>query len=152
MKQPTARQLAIYDFIVEYRRENRYSPTVREIGKAFGIGSLRGVTVHLEALSKKGLLLLNPGVTRGLVPKKIAEGPSRTPGVLRIVSKGTAIETKVYSPEGEDITGTVHDIEIRIVAGMPTLAKLTVWAEVQVEVEKKNVKVERYHIGNDKVI
>lgn len=52
----TARQEGILQFISEYAQENGYPPSIREIGLRFGIGSLRGVTVHLDALSKKGYI------------------------------------------------------------------------------------------------
>jgi len=52
----TARQESILRFVLEYVQEEGYPPSIREIGQKFGIGSLRGVTVHLDALSKKGYI------------------------------------------------------------------------------------------------
>lgn len=52
----TARQEAILNFLVEYVQDIGYPPSIREIGEKFKIGSLRGVTVHLEALEKKGYI------------------------------------------------------------------------------------------------
>lgn len=49
----TQRQRAVYDFLIGYVGKNQYPPSIREIGAAFGIKSLRGVTVHLDALEKK---------------------------------------------------------------------------------------------------
>jgi SOS-response transcriptional repressor LexA len=56
-KGPTARQLEILRFIATHATERGFSPTIREIGDKFEIGTLRGVTVHLDALERKGLLL-----------------------------------------------------------------------------------------------
>jgi len=52
----TARQEAILRFVVGYIQDIGYPPSIREIGENFGIGSLRGVTVHLDALSRKGYI------------------------------------------------------------------------------------------------
>ncbi|HLH80171.1 MAG TPA: transcriptional repressor LexA [Chthonomonas sp.] len=50
----TEKQQQILDFIVKYIEEKGYPPSIREIGNAFNISSLRGVTVHLDALQRKG--------------------------------------------------------------------------------------------------
>ncbi|MBX3111971.1 MAG: transcriptional repressor LexA [Fimbriimonadaceae bacterium] len=52
----TPRQEAILRFVAEYLQDNGYPPSIREIGQKFKIGSLRGVTVHLDALEKKGYI------------------------------------------------------------------------------------------------
>ncbi len=53
MKGLTDRQRAVLDWIVEFMREHRLPPTLREIGRAFGISS-PGVLGHLRALERKG--------------------------------------------------------------------------------------------------
>lgn len=52
----TKRQEAILQFIQDYVQQEGYPPSIREIGKDFNIGSLRGVTVHLDALERKGYI------------------------------------------------------------------------------------------------
>lgn len=52
----TARQEEILRFVADYQAEHGYPPSIREIGARFKIGSLRGVTVHLDALEKKGYI------------------------------------------------------------------------------------------------
>lgn len=52
----TDKQRKVLEHIIDYQKENGYPPTIREIGDTFGIGSLRGVTVHLDALVRKGHL------------------------------------------------------------------------------------------------
>jgi repressor LexA len=52
----TEKQRKILEYIIDFQRENGYPPTIRELGDAFEIGSLRGVTVHLDALHHKGFL------------------------------------------------------------------------------------------------
>lgn len=52
----TKRQEAILHYVVNYGQREGYPPSIREIGSHFGIGSLRGVTVHLDALERKGYI------------------------------------------------------------------------------------------------
>lgn len=61
----TQRQQDVLEFISEYIMTEGYPPSIREIGDAFKIGSLRGVTVHLDALQKKGY------ITRSKLPRSI---------------------------------------------------------------------------------
>lgn len=56
MDDATARQLAIYEFILEEIAENFCPPTVRMIQERFGISSPNGVCGHLRALVRKGYL------------------------------------------------------------------------------------------------
>jgi len=50
----TDKQSRILEFIVDYVDDRGYPPSIREIGDQFRISSLRGVTVHLDALERKG--------------------------------------------------------------------------------------------------
>lgn len=52
----TTKQQQILEFVQAYVRREGYPPSIREIGKEFEIGSLRGVTVHLDALTRKGYI------------------------------------------------------------------------------------------------
>jgi repressor LexA len=52
----TERQGAILQYLADYIQREGYPPSIREIGKRFDIGSLRGVTVHLDALERKGYI------------------------------------------------------------------------------------------------
>jgi repressor LexA len=52
----TPRQQNILQYVMDYVEREGYPPSIREIGKDFQIGSLRGVTVHLDALEKKGYI------------------------------------------------------------------------------------------------
>ncbi|MEO7453845.1 MAG: transcriptional repressor LexA [Fimbriimonadales bacterium] len=52
----TDRQQQILRYVVDYIQENGFPPSIREIGKSFNIESLRGVTVHLDALKRKGYI------------------------------------------------------------------------------------------------
>ena len=55
MKEATARQKEVLDFIADFVRAHTYSPTIREVADHFSI-SVKGAHDHLTALRKKGLL------------------------------------------------------------------------------------------------
>ena len=74
----TERQQEILSFILQFREENGYPPTLREIGRKFGISSTFGVKRHLDALVKKGYLNIESNASRGISvvkedPVKISE-------------------------------------------------------------------------------
>lgn len=52
----TARQKAIYDFLLKTIREKGFAPSMHEIGRQFKIASTNGVSDHLKALEKKGYI------------------------------------------------------------------------------------------------
>jgi SOS-response transcriptional repressors (RecA-mediated autopeptidases) len=53
----TKSQRAILQFIVKFTQENGYPPSIREIQRGIGvIKSLRGITLHLDALQRKGYI------------------------------------------------------------------------------------------------
>ncbi len=62
----TDRQQEILSFIHQFRDENGYPPTLREIGKKFQISSTFGVKRHLDALVKKGYLNVESNASRGI--------------------------------------------------------------------------------------
>jgi repressor LexA len=62
----TDRQTEIISFIEQFRNENGYPPTLREIGKKFGISSTFGVKRHLDALVKKGYIAVESNASRGI--------------------------------------------------------------------------------------
>ena len=60
----TARQREVLEWIKANMAY--YSPTVREIAAAMSIKSPHGVTVHLEALERKGYIRMAQGKPRGI--------------------------------------------------------------------------------------
>lgn len=50
----TEKQRKILEHIIDFQKINGFPPTIRELGDHFEISSLRGVTVHLDALVRKG--------------------------------------------------------------------------------------------------
>lgn len=62
----TPTQQRILDFIVETICDHDRSPTIREIGDAFGIASTNGVRYHLDALEERGYIRRHKGISRGI--------------------------------------------------------------------------------------
>ncbi len=62
----TARQAHVPQFIADYRSGHGYPPTLREIGKNFGIRSTNGVNDHLRALERKGHIVRGDMLSRGI--------------------------------------------------------------------------------------
>jgi repressor LexA len=62
----TNRQWLILRYICNSIRVRGYPPTIREIGRAFGIPSPSGVREHLNALEKKRYIERDSGNSRGM--------------------------------------------------------------------------------------
>jgi repressor LexA len=98
----TKRQKEIFDFIRRYASKHGYPPTVREIGKAVGLGSPSTVHAHLANLEKIGLLRRDPTKPRAIeVLVERAKRAVRTPG-LPIVGEVAAGEPVLAEENIED--------------------------------------------------
>jgi repressor LexA len=62
----TSLERRILDYLVEYLRQNTYQPSIREIGKRFGIKSTKTVSEYLQALADKGWVERDPSRSRGV--------------------------------------------------------------------------------------
>ncbi len=82
----TRRQSEILQFIRERITRGGQPPTIREIGRKFGIKSTNGVRGHLSALIQKGYLKKRALVSRGL---ELSEGFATTSSVGRIPLVGS---------------------------------------------------------------
>lgn len=100
----TDRQKEILGFIEQFRNENGYPPTLREIGKKFGISSTFGVKRHLDALVKKGYIAVESNASRGI-------------SYLR-----NEFETTADKVVGSETIFTKVPIVGRVAAGTPILA------------------------------
>lgn len=69
----TYRQREVYEFIRE-RIEAGVPPTFREIADRFGIVSPNGVAYHLKALERKGMIVRDPNLSRGI---RLTKQPQR---------------------------------------------------------------------------
>ena len=64
----TRREQDVYDYILEYRKEKRFSPSMREIAEGIGLHSASTVHVHVHNLVDKGWLLPIEQLNRTILP------------------------------------------------------------------------------------
>ncbi len=62
----TERQEKILAYVQSFQEERGYPPSIREIGEHFGIRSTNGVSDHLRALERKGVLQRSGHLSRSL--------------------------------------------------------------------------------------
>jgi repressor LexA len=107
----TDRQQEVFNYIVGYIETQGYPPTIREMQEGLGIGSLRGVTIHLDALQKKGFIERFSG--KNFSGK---DGPPRQARGIRILAHRT--------PRAEDADNSLLRLPLvgTIAAGRPLLA------------------------------
>ena len=79
MKGLTEKQRTVFDFIKDQIIENNRPPTIREIGRRFGMRSTGSVRDVLRALTKKGFIEKDEGVSRGI---RIKRGPGPLAGEI----------------------------------------------------------------------
>jgi len=60
------RHQRILDFLLEYQRENKYPPSIREIGEKTGITSTSVVNYYLDQLEKMGKIERDRKISRGV--------------------------------------------------------------------------------------
>ena len=56
----------ILDYLIEYLRRNTYQPSIREIGRRFGIKSTKTVSEYLQTLADKGYIEREASRSRGV--------------------------------------------------------------------------------------
>ena len=82
----TDKQERILGFIVDYVNDQGYPPSIREIGNHFNISSLRGVTVHLDALERKGYIKrANTARAITVIGKTGSTAPNRNVSMVPLV-------------------------------------------------------------------
>lgn len=99
-KELTPRQRSILEFIQDRIARLGQPPTIREIGKQFGISSTNGVRSHLSALVKKGHLKKHALISRGLeLARKVGVEVGRVP-LVGSVPAGVPLDA-IENIEGE---------------------------------------------------
>lgn len=88
----TDRQQEVLRFIREVLDAEGFPPTRAEIARALGFRSANAAEDHLRALARKGVLAIQPGLSRGI---RLLETPKR-PGlpVVKKVAAGSPILTE----------------------------------------------------------
>ena len=66
MKQLTEKQEHVLTFIKTFKKSKGYPPTRKEIAQHFGFASNNTAQAHLDALRKKGRIVLKANLSRGI--------------------------------------------------------------------------------------
>lgn len=93
MKDLTARQREIFDYIKKSVIKMGRPPSLREVGEKFGINSTNGVRSALEALERKGFIRRNRYQSRGIeivkeAPEHLDDSQLRSVSVVGRVAAG----------------------------------------------------------------
>lgn len=101
------RQRKMLEFIQEFLDQNRFPPTIREIGETVGISSTSVVKYNLDALERKGFIERDREISRGL--RLVGELAGRMAEVLQVpllgrIAAGSPIPVPDadFSPFGYD--------------------------------------------------
>ncbi len=94
----TKRQRQVYDFIRAFVDEKGYSPSLEEIGAAFGLSSVATVHKHVHHLVEKGFLTKSWNRSRSVEPVADSGGEVVVLPLLGIVAAGAPIEA-IEDPE-----------------------------------------------------
>jgi repressor LexA len=81
-KDLSERQKKILEFIREFVDENRFPPSIREIGEQVGISSTSVVKYNLDALERKGFIQRDAEISRGL--RLVEDLVNRAADVVRV--------------------------------------------------------------------
>ena len=104
------RHQRILEFLSEYQRENRYPPSIREIGNKTGISSTSVVNYYLDQLEKKGMIERDRKISRGVR----LSGLNGTADTLRIPILGP-IAAGLPLPELDPNVSYMNDSEANAV-------------------------------------
>ena len=104
------RHQKILDFLGEYQRENKYPPSIREIGEKTGITSTSVVNYYLDQLEKMGKIERDRKISRGVR----VSGPNYSTEMLRIPILGP-IAAGIPLPELDPNVSYLSDNEANAV-------------------------------------
>ena len=88
----TRRQREIYDFIRDFVAERGYSPSLEEIGEAFGLSSVATVHKHVQHLVEKGFLRKAWNRSRSVEPVEPESSGLTSLPLVGVVAAGAPIE------------------------------------------------------------
>ena len=68
----TDKQIGILKYIIQFKKDHPYSPTIREVADGMNI-TVKGAYDHITALIKKGYLSSTPNISRSIEVIKFPE-------------------------------------------------------------------------------
>jgi repressor LexA len=102
MEALTEVQRQLYDWLVDYIRENQHSPSIRQMMKAMGLKSPAPIQSRLEHLRSKGYIDWTEGRARTI---RLIHSLSQGVPIMGEVFAGGALESKTDVVEYLDIAG-----------------------------------------------
>ncbi len=93
----TPKQKEILDYVISYKNDHGYAPSLEEIGTKFELKAVSTVHQHVEALKKKGFLTKEINQPRGIQPLKETPETVEVP-LLGFIAAGSPIEP-IENPE-----------------------------------------------------
>ena len=120
----STRQKSILQFIVSFFNENKFPPTIREIGEKVGISSTSVVNYNLAKLEEEKLLMRRREVSRGLSLnwERLAQV-----GIVKDISNGAEPE-----PATSPIWASAEALVKRMIQ-VPVLGRIAAGSPIQVE-------------------
>jgi repressor LexA len=98
MEELTSRQQKVLNTIIRNIESTGFPPTIRELREKIGVTSLRGVTVHLDALERKGYIERN-SKARGLRVLRSGEAGRRAQYIRIPLVGSVAAGTPILAQE-----------------------------------------------------
>jgi repressor LexA len=111
----TSTQQRVLDFITEWKDNQGYPPTVREIAEGLGFKSLNNVRQHLRLIEKKGFLKISGGKARGI---EVMKTGLHTAGTGKVREAAFVQFGKVTHDNGFEVP-----LIGRVAAGTPIVAE-----------------------------
>lgn len=100
MESLTEAQQELYDWLVQYIRENRHSPSIRQMMRAMKLKSPAPIQSRLEHLRNKDYIDWSEGQARTI---RVLHEPQGVP-ILGAIAAGSMVETFTDSVEQLDLT------------------------------------------------
>ncbi|MGG6296232.1 transcriptional repressor LexA [Leptolyngbya sp. AN02str] len=102
MEPLTAVQQQLYDWLVDYIRENQHSPSIRQMMKAMTLKSPAPIQSRLNHLREKGYIEWTEGKARTI---RLLQTPEKGLPILGEVFAGNVTEPVTDAPDFLDISG-----------------------------------------------
>lgn len=67
MERLTQREYEVYTYIIKYREEQGFSPSLRDICKGCYLASTNSASYYIDQLVKKGMISYVPKVSRSII-------------------------------------------------------------------------------------
>ena len=106
------RQRRMLEFIQRFGADNRYPPSIREIGEAVGISSTSVVNYNLNRLVEEGYLDRHQNVSRGIrLTDKVTRAAERVADVIRVPLVPGVTDTLANLAAIADLAGGLSGLE-----------------------------------------